>query len=59
MAVHKLRFAIDAILLTISLAIMSSPTQTFWSVTVLLALLGYLVLESRAVLMEIEEWGWD
>lgn len=55
----RLRLVFDSALLTIALAIMSSPTQTFWSVTVLLALLGYLVLESRAVLMEIEEWGWD
>lgn len=55
----RLRLAFDSALLTVALAIMSSTTQTFWSVTVLLAILGYLVLESRAVLMEIEEWGWD
>ena len=55
----RLRLAFDAALAMAALAIMSSPTQTFWSVTVLLALLGYMVLESRAVLMEIEEWGWD
>ena len=55
----RLRLAFDSALLTIALAIMSSTAQTFWSVTVLLAILGYLVLESRAVLMEIEEWGWD
>lgn len=55
----RLRLAFDSALLTIALAIMSSPTQTFWSAVVCFSILGYMVLESRAVLMEIEEWGWD
>lgn len=51
----RLRLAFDGAMATIALAIMSSTVQTFWSVAILFLLLGYLVLESRAVLMEIEE----
>lgn len=50
----KIRLLIDSILTMTALAIMSSPTQTFWSVTVLLGILGFLVMESRAVVKELE-----
>ena len=53
----KLRLLIDSILTMTALAIMSSPTQTVISVIVMLGILAWMVLESRAFLMDLEEWG--
>lgn len=53
----KLRLLIDSALITIVLAIASSPTQTVISVIVMLGILAWMVLESRAFLMDLEEWG--
>lgn len=55
----KLRLLIDSVLTMTALAIMSSPAPSVPALIVCFGILGYLVLESRAVLMEIEEWGWD
>lgn len=52
----KLRLFLDSALITIALAIASSPTQTAISVIIMLGILGFLVVESRAVVKEIEEW---
>ena len=53
----KLRLFVDSVLLITALAIMSSPTQTAVSVIVLFGILAWMVLESRAFLMDLEEWG--
>ena len=53
----KLRLFVDSVLITVALAIMSSPTQTVISVIVMLGILAWMVLESRAFLMDLEEWG--
>jgi len=53
----KLRLLIDSILTMTAFAIMSSPTQTAVSVIVMLGILAWMVLESRAFLMDLEEWG--
>ena len=55
----RLRLAFDAALATVAFGLMTSPTQTAVSIIILLGILAYLLIESRAVLMEIEEWGWD
>lgn len=52
----RIRLLIDSILTITTLAIMSSPTQTAVSVIVLFGILGFLVVESRAVVKELEEW---
>lgn len=52
----KLRLAIDGFLAVTALAILSSQRQTLVSITLLGCLLGYLVLESRIVVMDMEEW---
>lgn len=52
----KIRLLIDSILTMTALAIMSSPTQTVISVIVMLGILAWMVLESRAVVKELEEW---
>ena len=53
----RLRLFVDSVLITVALAIMSSPTQTAISVIVMLGILAWMVLESRAFLMDLEEWG--
>ena len=52
----RLRLFVDSALITVALAIMSSPTQTVVSVIVMLEILAWMVLESRAVVKELEEW---
>lgn len=56
MAVLKIRLLIDAILLTVALAIMSSPAPSVPALIICFGILGYLVLESRIVVMDMEEW---
>ena len=53
----KLRLFVDSALITVALAIMSSPTQTAISAIVMLGILAWMVLESRMFLMDLEEWG--
>ena len=53
----RLRVFVDSALITTALAIASSPTQTVVSVIVMLGILVWMVLESRAFLMDLEEWG--
>ena len=50
----RIRLLIDSVLTMTALAIMSSPTQTVVSVIVMLGILGFLVMESRAVVKEME-----
>ena len=53
----RLRLFVDSVLITTAFAIMSSPTQTAVSVIVMLGILAWIALESRAFLMDLEEWG--
>ena len=50
----RLRLAFDSALLTVALAIMSSPAPTFPALIICFGILGFLVLESRAVVKEME-----
>lgn len=52
----RIRLAIDGFLAVTALAILSSQRQTLVSIMLLGCLLGYLVLESRIVVMDMEEW---
>jgi hypothetical protein len=52
----KIRLLIDSILTMTALAIMSSPAPTFPAAVICLGILGFLVVESRAVVKELEEW---
>ena len=52
----KLRLLIDSILTITALAIMSSPAPTFPATVICLGILGFLVVESRAVVKEMEKW---
>ena len=52
----RIRLLIDSILTMTALAIMSSPAPTFPSLIVCFGILGFLVMESRAVVKEMEDW---
>lgn len=52
----KIRLLIDSVLLTVALAIMSSPAPTFPALIICFGILGFLVVESRAVVKEMEKW---
>ena len=53
----RIRLLIDSILTTTTLAIMSSPAPSVPALIICFGILGFLVLESRAFLMDLEEWG--
>ena len=55
----RLRLFKDAALAMTAFGLMTSPTQTAVSVIIMLGILAYLLIESRAVMAELEEWGWD
>ena len=52
----KLRLLIDSILTMTALAIMSSPAPSVPALIICFGILGVLVMESRAVVKELEEW---
>jgi hypothetical protein len=52
----KIRLLIDSILTITALAIMSSPAPSVPALIVCFVILGFLVVESRAVVKELEEW---
>lgn len=52
----RIRLLIDSILTMTALAIMSSPAPTFPSPIICFGILGFLVVESKAVVKELEEW---
>lgn len=52
----KIRLLIDSVLLTVALAIMSSPAPSVPALIICFGILGFLVVESRAVVKELEEW---
>ena len=52
----KIRLLIDSILTMTALAIMSSPAPSVPALIICFGILGYLVLESRIVVMDMEEW---
>ena len=52
----KLRLFVDSVLLMTALAIMSSPAPSIPALIVCFGILGFLVMESRAVVKELEEW---
>ena len=52
----KLRLLIDSVLSMTVFAIMSSPAPTFQALIICFGILGFLVMESKAVVKELEEW---
>ena len=52
----KIRLLIDSILTMTALAIMSSPAPSVPALIICFGILGFLVMESRAVVKELEEW---
>ena len=52
----KLRLLIDSILTMTALAIMSSPAPSVPALIICFGILGFLVMESRAAVKELEEW---
>ena len=52
----KIRLLIDSILTMTALAIMSSPAPSVPALIICFDILGVLVMESRAVVKELEEW---
>ena len=52
----RIRLLIDSILTMTALAIMSSPAPSVTALIVCFGILGFLVVESRAVGKELEEW---
>ena len=52
----RLRLFVDSVLITVALAIMSSPAPSVPAVIICFGILGFLVVESRAVVKELEEW---
>ena len=52
----RLRLAFDSALLTVTLAIMSSPAPSVPALIICFGILGFLVMESREVVKELEEW---
>ena len=52
----RLRLFKDALLAMTAFGLMTSPTQTAVSIIILLGILAYLLIESRAVMAELEEW---
>ena len=52
----KLRLLIDSVLTMTALAIMSSPTPSVPALIICFGILGFLVVESRTVVKELEEW---
>ena len=52
----KIRLLIDSILTMTALAIMSSPAPSIPALIICFGILGFLVVESRAVVKELEEW---
>jgi len=52
----RIRLLIDNLLTITALAIMSSPAPTFPALIICFGILGFLVVESRAVVKELEKW---
>jgi hypothetical protein len=52
----KIRLLIDSILTMTALAIMSSPAPSVPALIICFGILGFLVMESRIVVMDMEEW---
>lgn len=52
----RIRLLIDSLLTITALAIMSSPAPSVPSLIMCMGILGFLVMESRAVVKEMEEW---
>ena len=52
----RIRLLIDSVLTMVALAIMSSPAPTFPALIICFGILGFLVVESRAVVKEMEKW---
>ena len=52
----RLRLFVDSALITVALAIMSSPAPPVPALIICFGILGFLVVESRAVVKELEEW---
>ena len=52
----KIRLLIDSILTMTALAIMSSPAPSVPALIICFCILGFLVVDSRAVVKELEEW---
>lgn len=52
----RLRLFVDSVLITTAFAIMSSPTPTFPALIICFGILGFLVVESRIIVMDMEEW---
>ena len=50
----KIRLFIDSVLTMTVLAIMSSPAPTFPALIICFGILGFLVVESKAVVKELE-----
>ena len=52
----RIRLLIDSILTMTALAIMSSPVPSVPALIICFGILGFLVMESRTVVKEMEEW---
>ena len=52
----RIRLLIDSILTMTALAIMSSPAPSVPALIICFGILGFLVVDSRAVVKELEEW---
>ena len=52
----RIRLLIDSILTMTALAIMSSPAPSASALIICFGILGFLVVESRVVVKELEEW---
>ena len=52
----RIRLLIDSVLTMVALAIMSSPAPSVPALIICFGILGFLVVESKAVVKEMEDW---